>query len=154
MTVCGVYIGTRIVQGLPFIRIYADELIRIVRNGKNVSYDERMDKAMGKDYYIVRQIRMVTPENSTICFLKGETMVNTMQAAYFLYPRTLKIIQAVGGEPCNYLFMDEKLPDFDLAVKGVIFFGTDIKSKPERIESRRFIHNQPANTGRFGLLEL
>lgn len=154
MIVCGIYIASRVFQGLPFIKIYADELIGIVKNGRNISYDERMDKAMGKDYYLIRQIKIATPENSTICFFKKETAVNIMQAAYFLYPRTLKKIETVKNEPCNYLFVDDKYQYSDIKVKGMVVFGTDIKSLPEKEEVTRYTIEKFANNGRYGLLQL
>lgn len=156
------YFFLRAYQGWPYATLYFKHILDIVKFGRATSYEERVFHEMGPRYLYAKKISEVTPPNAVVCFWTGDHTLDSVVAAYFIYPRVAKEIvvseslakEAIKTEGCSYLFLDKGLPGFDLRIKKIYFFGKGLNDTPVVIKTGWYLHKSIENNNNVGLLQL
>jgi hypothetical protein len=121
-----------------------------------------MEKMLGRSYLLTEQIRNLTPENSVICFWLNDYTIDPTHAAYFWYPRRIEIVADLGPSTpeslrqkgCNYLLMDNGLPDFDLPVVKIVLLNETSSGESVSINTTDYNYKAIRYKGKIGILQL
>ena len=157
-----IFFCLRLFQGFGYVSSYFRNLLDIVLFKRLETYDPKMFQEMGLRYLYPKKIVDITPAHSVICFWKYDPLLDAGVDAYFLYPRVVKrmsdpergVLDQIKKEGCEYLILNNGLPNFDLKVKKIILFDDKFDGEPIYINPANHLYKSVLYADKTGLIQL